>query len=276
MRSKFVALVSLVITACWFVAGPVPQALANPACTGGALVYDHTGAGFTPADDTVGGIRAPIQARLNGVICDSTAWGSNNPSFTAAWIGVIDEPDNKVAQIGLTHIWANGDAFWCRFWEAGDLDTGATELIYGTPTGGTCVQSGSSGTLTNDIFQYFKVKVIDVSGTKKYQIADCGQSNPSYSSCTDMDTSHTRFGHEQAWVMAESDVSCQNFLMGTQADTQDYGTTTNNLQTMGDYNGNWGANGLDNIGPDICSGTSRYIHHIGTGNQFIYTYDGGN
>jgi hypothetical protein len=160
------------------------------------------------------GVRAPVQARNDGGLCGSRA----DDPFAAGWIGIQQESGSGITQIGYEKDFdANSVAHWCRFWAIG---TGFPHDY------GTC-------NTTDDTFIYFEiVRYYDTpTRTYRYNVEDCGTGG-GYGNCTNKSSSQAAYGNPEGVVSAETDYGCVVHILGSDADRQNYGTSSYPVQGM--------------------------------------------
>ncbi len=75
--------------------------------TFGSFFWTRTGNG-------VYGVRAPIQKRTDGEICNNSDANSGN-NWSSIWISIISSNSNAINQAGMMHLeLPNGNHTWCR------------------------------------------------------------------------------------------------------------------------------------------------------------------
>ena len=255
--------VSLAGLLCITLAATGTSLLATPASAAvcpGSQTHDNKGIFGVPPDNEIGGVRAPIQARLDGTVCSAAPFGPD--SFSAAWLAVEEgNTGNGISQIGITHIYSGllGSAGFCKFWAIG---SGTDYHLYGC------------NTLTDGAYTHFKIlKYLSAGGVLRYEIDDCGASG--YSGCTNKSSEQVKYSTEEWAFDQETNYGgvgvCTNRFMGTTGNPVNIGRSGDQYQTMPDYNsGNW-------INPNNWQFTSQdclhYGFHLNTGGGIMTTWD---
>jgi hypothetical protein len=168
---------------------------------------------WTRAANDVYGVRAPIQARVDGGLC-GVPGGGDDP-FNAAWIAIVQAP--SIVQIGYEHDFGMNAGHWCRFWAIGT----------GQPTDYKC------GVDSNDTYLYLKiVRYYDsITHVYRYEIDDCGTGG-GYGSCTAQSSSTVAYSSPAGQTASEADYTCVIHIMGSSSDRQNFGTSSYPVQGM--------------------------------------------
>jgi hypothetical protein len=163
------------------------------------------------------GVRAPIENRTDGALCDISQFNQASADFT--WIAVIGVGGGPTAvvQIGIVRLYMGGARHECGFWE---LDGNGN-------TAGTF----QCDHLTNDTDYYFKIHTF-MNGTK-YVLSYCGTSG-SYdpANCTVENDTHGVFNEPAGQISAESHWSCDLHIFGNSTDQQNVGIPSSNIQGL--------------------------------------------
>jgi hypothetical protein len=204
------------------------DASALPGCPG-SQDYDYVSNAWLPSDDFLAGIRAPIQARIDGAVCT----GGTELGFAAAWIAINKLDGSSITQIGFLHVYDPdlGVGKVCRFWA---ID-GGTAHNYGC------------GSQTDDNFIWFKIERQYNSDTKSYfyNIYDCGASG--YTNCTSKNATQAAYANAFGVVAAETDYgrgNCTVRIMGSYGDKQNFGNTGYPISFQHDQGGSWGTKNM--------------------------------
>jgi hypothetical protein len=252
----------------------VPSATALAGCNfyGNA----HYGADNQPGDGNIGGIRAPIQTRRDGTLCDP---GGNDPVGTGNWIGIQSGSTSnrgaKIVQIGLVHIWdpVFDQEKFAHFWEVIDGSDGRTDKPHYYNFIGS----------QDDIFVYFRINKIDggAGNPNLYRISECGAQNPTYDNCDTEDNNETVFNNDFSLAYAENQPgqgapgACQIRMMGSTADKVDIGTDDHPIDSQPDFQGSWSESGFSShLDGATCS--REFVNVHGTNNNEVATWDSDN
>jgi hypothetical protein len=216
---------------------PTVNVTAEPVCN--PIHQSHYGATRQPADSAMAGIRAPIQTRYDGSVCNPG--GSTPGGGDADWIGLqngsVDNPGAKLVQAGLAHVYSPtaGADVYRGFWEVIDAGDGRSDLPHYFQTGDPVPQP-------DDYFEYFRVNLVDGgSGPNVYRISFCGTQNPTYSGCSTLDNNETAFSSSFSLAFGENQMGgCQNRMMGSTADPVNIGGSTYQIEHQGDFGATWG------------------------------------
>lgn len=200
--------ISVMIASSVILLPPLPAHAVSCPDTGTWWPYEHIGAKQTPADGDLGGVRAPIENRKDGLVCED---GSAN--ITTPWIGMQD--NSGINQIGFLHKWSPQDnrGYYCRFWAIG------IGVVH--PYG--CDQQTEGDNV------YYKVVVVeDAFGVYRWEINDCGVGDNTYVTCTRKSAAGAVSGTPTALLVNESnygDSYCTNRITGSVGDAQNIGNS---------------------------------------------------
>jgi hypothetical protein len=215
-----------------------------------------------PADGNLFGVRAPIENRLDGLVCQSSL---NLP--TASWIGVEGGGVNEFAQIGFAHHWSSMDSrgYYCRFWA---FDTGSPHYY------------GCDAQIEGQ-YVYYKILVVGPGPVYHFEIYDCGTSG-SYSaaSCgtSKNSTEGTSITNMRADMgIGEATSACEQWITGSgpasdpTPDKQNIGKSGALSELVPDSGGSWSTPNIDALrqGTDC----SEYDKDTSTTNGIILLWD---
>jgi len=197
----------------------------------------------------VDGVRAPIENRTDGALCDSSQFGGNSDDVT--WIGIVcpNVGCTNIVQIGIRRLWDGSTRRECIFWE-----NSTTQGVF------------NCNNLSDDTDYYFKIHVFN----GKYVISSCGTSG-SYdpSVCAVKDDTQGVFGNPAGQIEAEVHWSCDLHIFGNSTDKQNVGIPTSFIQGLND-SGNWPARTWNSQGSQ-CSHYIQSEHNQGETIQFYDT-----
>jgi hypothetical protein len=170
----------------------------------------------------VNGVRAPIEVRTDGGLCNHDGH-PDSADFT--YIAIRGSSPSAYAELGLEKNWGcflnSCSERYCHFWATG------------TPGGvfmGTDYACGDGSNLT----EYFFTIHLN-SNLNKYVLSDCGTSGGyAVSNCNDQNNQLDVFGDPAGIVAAQADYSCDLHIEGSQPDKQNVGTTSYHIQGLDD------------------------------------------
>jgi len=241
-RSAFLAFIMAILTPLTLLALGTPAAWADT-CTGTNHIwieYHWTRPGWD-----VEGVRAPVQVRLDGGLCDGGA-----PATQYTYIA-IQNPSTLLNQAGLAHTLVSGVEKYCRFYAAGD---GSNPKLY------DCNDS-------NDTNVFFKIHTWN--GGLQYLIADCGTGG-GYSNCTVKYDQDNVYVYPTGAVSAEIYNACDVHIMGGSGNPQNVGNNNYYIQGL-DATGAWSARSWGFQGNAYC--TANYITSEQNSGEIIDYYD---
>jgi hypothetical protein len=225
-----------------------------PGCPS-SVASDFVKSHWTPNDDDVNGIRAPIKVRRDGRVCT----GGPELGFAAAWISIEDQGGTGITQIGWIHIYdpSIGAGKWCRFFAIG---VGAVQ------TYGTCDP-------TDDTFLYLEIqKQFDPERHAYfYDVYDCGTGG-GYGDCQSKSWSQAPYASSLAAIDVETDYgksACTVEIMGSSDDRQNFGQISPSypIQGQNDAGDGWGTKTL-------VGGNATCSDYLGTfSDSQMKTYD---
>jgi hypothetical protein len=233
---RAVARLFMLISVAATVFQPIPAFAVLPDCPS-PQAYDFIKSHWTPSDNNVTGIRAPLKVRLDGLVCKDTTY----PGFAAAWIAIENQDSNGITQIGWIHFYdpSIDSGKWCRFFAIG---TGAVQ------TYGSCAPA-------DDVFLYVKIQnqFDPERHANFYNVYDCGTGG-GYTDCVSKTWSQADYVHSLAAIDAETNYGCTVHIMGYSADTQNDGRNSPDdpIQGQDDPGGGWSIKSLDAT-PATCS-----------------------
>jgi hypothetical protein len=212
-----------------------------------AYNWTHTN---SSGNDDVDGVRAPIEFRDDGALCDYSA----HPD-SADWITIAVEArySSGIVQMGFVSYWlGGGNKEFCSVWAIGT----------GQPHFYDCYN------YFNDTNVYFTIH--PTSDGTHYVLADCGTSGGyQVADCTVKDNSQTVWAHPEGAAFAEAYYGCGLHIFGNSSDQQNVGTSNSHIQGLDDSGTwkarSWGANNND------CS--SNYIKSEQNGGETMKFYD---
>lgn len=186
--------------------GAVP-AQANVGCSNSDIEFIYQT--WAPPGNDAYGIRAPIDFRDNGVVCQSIGTASS-------WIGLQQDGSN-LTQIGFLHYYDTGvqTGVFCKFWE----NYPALPVVY------------DCGDANNDVYTYFMIYKYPVGHNAYYGIADCGTGG-GYGNCTVENGSQSAYTSPVGVTAAEVHGACETIMMRTSADEERYGTDSYPLEGL--------------------------------------------
>jgi hypothetical protein len=180
----------------------------------------------------VRGVRAPLQVRVDGGLCDMPGGGKD--PFNYAWIAIQCDPSycSDISQIGYRHDFGNAGAHWCR--------------SYGVGTGSLvdydCDQDPNDGNLYFKVVRYWD----PISSHYYYDIADCGLDSGGYGGCRTENSQDIAYTHPESDIVSEANYGNQNqgancviHIMGSTGDHQNLGTSSYPVQGSTDDGSNW-------------------------------------
>lgn len=210
----------------------------------------------------VRGVRAPLQVRIDGGLCDMPGGGKN--PFNYAWIAIQCDIGfcQDISQIGIRHDFGSGGAHWCR--------------SYGIGTGQladyNCGQDADDANVWFQIVRYFN-------GTNyRYSIMDCGKSGGYGSNCVSKNDEDIAYTHPLGAVLSEVNYGAQNnganciiHIMGSTGDKQNVGTSNYPLEGSTDDGSNWSTRSW-NFGWDHndSSCATNYGHNNGSAGNITF------
>jgi len=205
------------------------------------------------ASQDVQGVRAPIETRKDGSLCDPSVNPGTNDS---SWIMIqqFNSADN-VVQIGYYRYWKNGTSTLCKFWAKH----------------GGVAQPYDCGNLSDNFFTWFTIH--PTSDGAHYVIADCGNGGD-YIGCTTESSNQAVYSNPVGDVAQEEWWGCGLHIFGASTNKQQVGASGSFVQ--GEGTGlNWSARTW-NSQPDNCgNGTwgTAYNHTQDNNGQIMYFWD---
>jgi hypothetical protein len=216
-------------------------------CDSGGYSFDYWI--WAPSTNDVEGVRAPIELRTNGELCQPTS----DEAFASPWIAIEQGNGQGITQIGFDHEFSSsGSGEFCRFWAIGT----------GHPHDYDCASTG------NNTFVFFEIEQYISGGNVFYAVYDCGSSG-GYGNCILMSGNQAAYTEPVGSVAAETDEGCPVRIMGTASAPTNYGTSANPVEGLANSScsgHDWGSTLHQN-----CS--SDYAGSIQTGPVLMSTWD---
>lgn len=204
--------------------------LAVPASAGAAVScsdYDPNHFGATwfdyPGDNHVGGVRAGVQLRRDGSVCEN---GGTAVTGVANWIGLEGDLNQGLVQLGIYHRRdLNGVAHFCKF----------KEVLPGPPHSYDC-------SLDDGSYVFFEISKYHGSDGTYVEGDDCGVSDPTYSSCTTefAGIPDSTIPYDLAEAISETQAGgCLNQIMGDDSNKANIGNAAHGVQVERDFGDPW-------------------------------------
>jgi hypothetical protein len=164
------------------------------------------GWGWTPSNQDVEGVRAPINMRTDGLLCSNI----HQDPFAANWIAIVQQNGSGITQIGFVHEPnSQGQFVWCRFWAIGE----------GVSHDYDC------GVDPNNTFVYFRVQQYLSGLSPFYKVEDCGTEGD-FNHCTTMNGTQPAYADPASEVASETDFGCEVYMLGSTSDAVQYGNSS--------------------------------------------------
>lgn len=194
-----------------------PAVAIDATTTCAPITHDQADNEWESSSQQVWGMRASIQLRTDGPLCDSNSGVGN-------YVGVVSmfQEPAQIVQIGLARTvdFSNGVGTYsnCRFWATGN----GTEVPY------MC-------NATNDVTINFEIKRVSFNGDY-FGIYDCHNGN-GWSGCILEDSEFAEFANSFGVVSTEAFRSCSDNINGTSADQVNFGAVEpiEGENTSGDF-----------------------------------------
>jgi hypothetical protein len=224
VKSPITAFMLLLLASLVSFVGSTPAALAFNCSTN---VRTWAAFHWTRTAWDVDGVRAPVEMRTDGGLCDNdVGWQKN---FSATWIAIEENAGSGINQAGILHSeLPDGTKQWCRFYAGG---IGAAQRY-------SCTYD------PNGTFIFYTIHTYN-SG-QNYQISDCGTSG-GYLSCTPKYGADSVYDEPLSATDAETALGCDIHIMGSNTNQQNVGESNWFVQGL-DGSGTWASRSWGNQG----------------------------
>jgi hypothetical protein len=252
-RATIITFLLVLLTPLVSLAGGTQAAWAQVSCDstnvkfGGGFNWNHRN---SSGNRDVRGVRAPIENRTDGALCDFSSYSLSDDT---TWIGIfgVGGAPSDIVQIGIRRLWdSGGGRHECMWWQV----RGGTNNIF------------NCDTLTNDTDYYFMIH--DWNNDTQYVIDSCGTSG-SYDNCAVKNSTAAVFNFPASQINAEAHWSCGLHIFGNSTDQQNVGISTSFVQGLADDN-QWKARTWDQLSSDC---TQYYVNDQQNQGETMKYYD---